>query len=286
MSNNLKTAQHYQCPVCEQPLNPSLRQFICENNHTFDVHKKGYLNLLLAHKKNSKAPGDDADMVESRRRFLAANHYQPLADFVAEQAQQLLPESATIWDAGCGEGYYTQIIAQSNPDFMVYGLDISKPAIQAASRFKEIHWSVASSAHPPYGSNSFDAIVSIFSRVDAVPFHRVLKNNGSVLMVVPDSDHLMGLRKIIYDKVRPYDTSKHLEYFNNGFELVSEQRITVPLNLTTNEAIFDLLGMTPHAHRLPIDKRRQLSEVASLTDTACFKLYHFRKSHQSQDQIS
>lgn len=276
----------YQCPVCQLPLLQSSLQVCCGNGHSFDVHKKGYLNLLLAHQKNSKAPGDDALMVASRRRFLSQDFYRPLAEKIAERAQQWLPSNANVWDAGCGEGYYTNIIAQENPKFSMYGLDISKPAIQAASRFKHVNWCVASSSHPPYLDESFDAIISVFSRVDAIPFHRVLKSGGSILLAVPDSDHLLNLRHLIYDTVRPYDTAKHLNYFDQGFELQEEDRITVELELNNNQAIFDLLGMTPHAHRLPNNKRHALEQVSSLSDTACFKLYRFKKSHLHPNQIS
>jgi 23S rRNA (guanine745-N1)-methyltransferase len=284
LNTNLKSIYH--CPLCQSPLDIEQQRALCSNGHSYDVHKKGYLNLLLAHKKNSKAPGDDALMVASRRRFLGNGLYQPLAQAIANRAKQWLPQTATVWDAGCGEGYYTSILAQTNPEFSIYGLDISKPAIQAACRFKNINWCVASSAHPPYLDESFDAIVSVFSRVDALPFHRVLKADGSILMAVPDTDHLLNLRHLIYDTVRPYETTKHLSYFSEGFYLENEQRITVELELDSTETIFDLLGMTPHAHRLPNDKRRALEQVQTLTDTACFKLYHFKKSHQNQDQTN
>lgn len=284
MPKTLEPALLYQCPVCQSPLLPYNLSVKCDKGHTFDVHKKGYINLLLAHQKNSKAPGDDAQMVASRRRFLEQGYYQALAEKIAQRARQWLPSNASLWDAGCGEGYYTNTIAQINPGFELYGLDISKPAIQSASRYKQVNWCVASSSHPPYLNESFDAIVSVFSRVDALPFYRVLKPSGSVLLAVPDSDHLLNLRKLIYDTVRPYDTSKHLSYFDQGFELTNEERITVELQLNNNQAIFDLLGMTPHAHRLPQDKRSALEQVSSLTDTACFKLYQFKKSHLNPSQ--
>jgi 23S rRNA (guanine745-N1)-methyltransferase len=286
MQNSVNDPNMYQCPVCNAPLQANQMQVRCDQGHSFDVHKKGYLNLLLAHQKNSKAPGDDAQMVASRRRFLDEGHYHRLADTIALQIQKVLPTNANLWDAGCGEGYYTQVIRDRNPGLSIYGLDISKPAIQASSRFKSIHWCVASSTHPPYLDESFDGIVSVFSRVDAEPFARVLKPGGFVFMAVPDSDHLLNLREHIYETVRPYDTSKHLSYFEQGFELENEERITVDLQLESSEAILDLLGMTPHAHRLPTEKRQTLARLDSLSDTACFKLYQFKKSHPHPSQIS
>ncbi|MFC7000619.1 putative RNA methyltransferase [Pseudobowmanella zhangzhouensis] len=57
----------YQCPVCQLPLTLAERTYRCDNGHSFDQHKKGYVNLLLVQNKRSKMPGDDADMVQSRR---------------------------------------------------------------------------------------------------------------------------------------------------------------------------------------------------------------------------
>lgn len=267
----------YTCPVCQHPLTLTNRTWSCVQNHSFDQHKKGYVNLLLAQNKRSKAPGDDAEMVNSRRRFLDAGHYQPLAAHLARQFHELLPPNATVWDAGCGEGYYTALIHCENPDFTFFGLDISKPAIAAASRYKSIEWCVASSAHPPYGNESFDGILSVFSRIDVEPFYRVLKPGGRVCMVVPDHDHLLALRTHIYDEVRDYDVKKHTDYFDERFELVTEQRLNVSLTLNSNEQVFDLLGMTPHAHRLSTEARERLTHLTQLKDAACFKVYWFEK---------
>ena len=267
----------YACPVCREPLSKQDLTWKCINNHCFDEHKKGYLNLLLAQNKRSKSPGDDSNMVISRRRFLEDHNYQPLALHIADQLRARLSAKMTVLDAGCGEGYYTELLASHNPDLNFYGLDISKPAIVAASKHKNIAWSVASSSHLPFVDGSVDAIVSIFSRVDAEPFYKVLKANGLVCMVAPDHDHLMGLRQLIYTEVRPYDTSKHHDYFDNRFTLIDEQRLEVPLNLATNQSVLDLIGMTPHAHRLSTETRAKLEQVTQLDDCACFKVYWFQK---------
>jgi len=269
----------YACPVCQLPLNSEKNTWRCAANHSFDEHKKGYVNLLLAQNKKSKAPGDDAQMVLSRRRFLEAEHYKPLALHLDKLLSERLPENAAVLDAGCGEGYYTQTIARKNPSFELYGLDISKPAITAASKYKAIHWSVASSTHAPFIDESFNAIVSVFSRVDSEPFHRILKTGGGVCMATPDQDHLMSLREVIYQDVRLYDTGKHKSYFDDRFVITHEERLTIDIKLETNQAIMDLLGMTPHAHRLSPPAKERLEKTNQLNDTACFKLYWFEKQN-------
>ena len=144
-------------------------------------------------------------------------------------------------------------------------------------KYKQIQWAVASSTHAPYLDHSFDGIVSVFSRVDSDSFDRLLKPGGGICLAAPDADHLNGLRGLIYDDVRPYDASKHHEYFDDRFELTHEQRLEVPLHIDNTQNILDLLGMTPHAHRLPQAARERLEQTPALDDMACIKVYWFKK---------
>ncbi|MEF1296891.1 23S rRNA (guanine(745)-N(1))-methyltransferase, partial [Vibrio parahaemolyticus] len=64
---------NYQCPLCHQPLSLTEKTFKCENNHQFDLAKEGYVNLMPAHHKRSKDPGDNKEMMQARRRFLEGN---------------------------------------------------------------------------------------------------------------------------------------------------------------------------------------------------------------------
>jgi 23S rRNA (guanine745-N1)-methyltransferase len=272
----------YACPVCGEQLNLHHNTWQCLNNHHYDKHKKGYVNLLLSNNKRSKSPGDDAKMIENRRRFLEAGHYQKLAEHISEQVNHYLKKNATLLDAGCGEGYYTNLIAESNPDIQCYGLDISKPAIIAASKYKNINWCVASTTRAPFLANQFDAVISVFSRIDQECFCRLLKKTGIVIIAAPDSDHLNALREVLYDQVRPYDVSKHYHYLDKRFELIQETRIELTLHLKNPEAIEDLLGMTPHAHKLSAQAKQKITALNELTDKACFKVYLFKKTITEQ----
>ncbi|TCS43146.1 putative RNA methyltransferase [Reinekea marinisedimentorum] len=267
----------YACPVCGEPLALNQNSWLCTNNHSFDKHKKGYVNLLLSTNKRSKSPGDDAQMIESRRRFLEGGHYQLLANHLSNLIKNHLKPGSALLDAGCGEGYYTNLLAVNNPDIHCYGLDISKPAIAAASKYKAIQWCVASTTRAPYQADQFDAIISVFSRIDNDGFHRLLREKGLVAIAAPDSDHLQALRNVLYEEVRPYDVSKHHSYLDERFELINESRIEAELKLTSQQAIQDLLGMTPHAHKLSNEARQRIDRLSELTDKACFKVYLFRK---------
>ena len=58
------------CPLGGGMLRPSGNSLCCENRHTFDRGKSGYVTLLLDNEKRSKIPGDNKLMVNARREFL------------------------------------------------------------------------------------------------------------------------------------------------------------------------------------------------------------------------
>ena len=41
------------CPICKSKLNIVGKAYSCENNHSFDIAKQGYVNLLPVNKKHS-----------------------------------------------------------------------------------------------------------------------------------------------------------------------------------------------------------------------------------------
>lgn len=265
------------CPVCGDALLRNPQGLQCAAGHSFDRHKKGYYNLLLANQKRSKAPGDDANMVLSRKRFLQAGHYAPLAQAIAELVAPSTSESGVLLDAGCGEGYYTGFIGGQISGWDSIGVDISKPAIAAASQNKTVEWLVASSARLPILSNSIDVVLTIFSRIEAEEFHRVLNDAGKLLVCAPGERHLWQLRSLLYDDVRQYDVSKHLHGLEEKFKLLTQTQRRVPLHLNRAEQIQDLLNMTPHGQRLKGEKLAQIQALTELQDEADFCLYVLEK---------
>ena len=65
----------FTCPICAAPLERGERAYACPNGHAYDKAREGYVHLLPANKKHSKAPGDDKGMAEARRRFLSGEYY-------------------------------------------------------------------------------------------------------------------------------------------------------------------------------------------------------------------
>lgn len=172
----------YRCPVCHLPLQRSDNRYLCASGHNFDLARKGYIHLLPSHRMASRQPGDNKMMIEARRQFLSAGYYSPIVDALVAVCAEL--NIATLLDAGCGEGYYTVSLAERG--LQVAGVDISKEGILASCRrSKAVPWCVASVADLPYMDRSFDAVLSVFCRVEAGEFARVARRGGFVIYVGP-----------------------------------------------------------------------------------------------------
>ncbi len=67
------------CPICATPFILTERVLKCANGHTFDIARKGYVNLLL-----KKAAGDTREMLLARQNIFAQGHFLVLSDAVNE----------------------------------------------------------------------------------------------------------------------------------------------------------------------------------------------------------
>jgi len=239
----------FSCPLCHALLTQAENSYICPQGHTFDKAKEGYVNLLPVQHKRSRDPGDSAGMMQARREFLDAAHYQPLRDAVAEWLMTTLSESASsILDIGCGEGYYTAAFSDvaGRVGAKTVGLDVSKSAIRAAAkRYPQVIFCVASSHRLPFADASQDAIIRIYAPCKAEELARVVKSGGWVVTVTPGPKHLMEMKGLIYDEVRLH--APHSEQLA-GFTLKHEQSLGYEMQLTGKEAVA-LLQMTPFAWR-------------------------------------
>lgn len=245
------------CPQCHAPLDQQGAQWRCENNHSFDQARQGYLNLLLVQHKNSRQPGDTPAMLGCRQAFLDAGHYQPVSDAINRLFSGLAPGS--LLDMGCGEGYYTARLAAALPDAALGGLDISKDAIiKACRRDRLIRWVVGSSARLPIANASVDALLCVFSPWSWDECLRTLRPGGHVLLVGPDGDHLRQLRATLYDEVHP--TPDLLKDRPEAMCVVSDETLRYPLDLNPAD-MANLIGMTPHGVRsAPVRQQQAIDE--------------------------
>ncbi|WP_286236933.1 putative RNA methyltransferase [Neptuniibacter halophilus] len=258
------------CPVCQALLKQQETNLRCDNNHSFDAARQGYWNLLLAHKKRSRDPGDNPAMVQARRAFLDQGFYQPLSDQINQLALSSLgdTEHPSVLDMGCGEGYYTdrlqQALLEAQVDAELYGLDISKHAVKAAcQRSKQIHWLVASGASTPLPDNSLSLQLVLFSRLMPEALAKPMQPGAALLVAWPGEQHLIELRKLIYQEIREsqFDPVSTLA---EQFSLQSIQPVSYSFTLNSPEQISTLLQMTPHGQRLKQEARERICQLPEL----------------------
>ena len=261
------------CPICGMELNKQDRSYVCPNRHSFDIARQGYVNLLTVQQKHSLNPGDTREQVLSRRAFLEAGYYAPIARTLIGTAKEF-GISGPIVDVGCGEGYYSARLADALKAELV-GFDISKEAVRcAAAKYKGPTWLTATAAHIPVEDGSAQLITSLFALTLPEEFSRVLAEDGYYFQVLACQDHLLGLKSVIYPelKLKEKDSVPALP----GFELVK----SVPIRFTftvEGEQVQNLFSMTPHVFRIGKAGAERLQNTKTLTDTASCVLNVYRK---------
>ncbi|MBR5239462.1 MAG: methyltransferase domain-containing protein [Clostridia bacterium] len=261
-----------RCPVCKEPIfKQNDKIYCCSNNHSFDIAKKGYVNFLLAHKMNSKLPGDNKLMVDARSAFLGKGYYNIFRDNLKKIIDEYNP--INILDAGCGEGYYTDGIYQDGRT--VIGIDISKTALQkAAPKNKNITYITASLFDIPLQNESTDLLFSLFAPYAGEEFHRVLKKDGIMILGIPGENHLIELKNVIYEK--PYKNQVK-DYELSGFKFQKAEKIETKILLECQEDILNLFQMTPYYYRTKQEDLEKIHSLSKFDVTISFELLVYQK---------
>lgn len=261
------------CPLCAEPLIRQEKRYCCSVGHSFDIARQGYVNLLPVQQKHSVDPGDTREQVLSRRAFLDTQTYTPILEAVIHQAQKWGAQGE-ILDVGCGEGYYGAGLSKAL-GLPLTGVDISKEAVRcAAARYKGPTWLCATAAHLPVKSESVGLLTSLFAVTMEEEFLRVLQKGGLYIQVLAAEDHLLGLKRIIYDELshKHKDSTPVLP----GFTLVESQRVSFSFTLE-GEQIPWLFSMTPHVFRIGAAGAKRLAQTQVLQDTASCVVNVYRK---------
>lgn len=153
---------------------------------------------------------------------------------------EMLPKvNGKILDIGCHGGTFTKIIAQKTKAKEIYGIDISKKAIEfAKKRLPKFKFQVASAEYLPFTSGFFDGVtcLEVLEHVDdpekvLSEIKRVLKKGGWLVILVPTENKLF---KFLWFFWTTFGKGKvwrhaHVQHFNgdsldkllkkNGFEI-------------------------------------------------------------------
>lgn len=263
-----------KCPVCGQALTCENRTWRCENRHSYDIAREGYVNLLSS-RKSGELTGDNREMALSRRDFLNKGYYAPLAEAVTDRLRQYSDDGDTVLDICCGEGYYTAYAAQ-RLDRRFYGFDLSKSMVRlAAKRKTSARFFVANIAAIPITDGAVKAAFHLFAPFHAAEFRRVIAADGVLMTAIPGRDHLYGLKEVLYDQ--PYRNDEK-EPSAEGLTAIERVRVQGELTLHTPEDINALFQMTPYYYHTPSDGMRRLDSRTTLTTPIEFILIIYKKA--------
>ncbi|WP_084331253.1 putative RNA methyltransferase [Ruminiclostridium cellobioparum] len=268
----------FRCPNCLRALRQGEKQYFCPNGHSFDISRKGYVNLLLPGHTGAGNPGDSKEMLQSRRDFLDKGYYQKFSDKLnslvdlsrVELSKNEADRNINLYDAGCGEGYYISRLKAvlksrySQQEISYYGTDVSRDAINyAAGRDRSIHFAVASNYHIPILNNSVDYIFCIFAPRDEKEFRRILRTSGKLAVAVPGARHLYGLKKTMYEAPEVIGQKGTVR---EGFKLLEETNICYEIHLEDKRDILNLFTMTPYSRHADIENIKKMDRLSTEVD--------------------
>ncbi|MDP4109740.1 MAG: methyltransferase domain-containing protein [Bacillota bacterium] len=267
------------CPVCGKELKPNNGNLSCENRHSFDIAKSGYVNLLLSQQPKAKHHGDDRLMVRSRRDFLDKGYYAPLLKSLAETVKKYAKNGCVILDAGCGECWYTagiyDYLKKSETEPQMLGVDISKDALAlGAKRGRELKLAVASVFNLPVGDEACDILLSVFAPYSGKEFGRVLAKDGVLIRVVPLEKHLWRLKEAVYDA--PYENPAESSDLD-GFRLLCKHEIRETIHISSNEDIVNVFTMTPYYYKTSAKDQKKLQNLTEIDTEIEFGILIYRK---------
>ena len=244
------------CPICKNTLTKVDNSYKCLNNHSFDIAKQGYINLS---RRNSQNTGDEKNMINARKSFLDKGYYS----FLREKVNELINEDDTLLDLACGEGYYTSYFKAKDK----IGIDLSKQGLKIASRDdKSTTYLLNTIFDNPLQDHSIDKIITIFAPIAKEEIVRLLKPSGKFILVKPNVNHLIELKKVVYDN--PY-FNEVVETNIEGLKLENEIAISSH-SLLNNEDLNNLFMMTPYYHKTSIDDMNKLKNIEQLDVTFDF----------------
>lgn len=272
-----------KCPICGSNLTlHENKSLFCggARKHCYDLSASGYVNLMPPGHTDG---GDSKAAVAARKRFLGKDYYLPAAKALAETVKEYTPKGGVVADAGCGEGFYTSLIAKEG--FSAAGIDISKHAAEASAKrasalgIENGFYAVGSVYALPFLEKSIDTVVNVFAPCAEEEFSRVLKTGGKLVVVYAGREHLMGLKRAIYDTVRENDGREDLP---KTLRLVEEKSVTFEICVEGREDLYDLFAMTPYYWKTSKEDGEKLNSIDRLQTTVDMVIAVYEKTEEQK----
>ena len=243
--------------------------------HCYDFSSSGYINLCTP---TQSGGGDSKAAVRARSEFLDREYYRPVAEEIANMAKKHGHTGRLLIDAGCGEGYYSEIL--NNQGFSVVGVDLSKFATDAASKRlsksgeTNFLFAVASVFSLPVTDGCASVVTNVFAPCAEDEYCRVLEDDGVLIVAWAGTNHLMGLKEAIYDTAHINGERADMPKTMNK---IDESRVSYFIKLESNEEIRNLFAMTPYYWRTSVTDIDKLSDLQELETEVDIIISVFKK---------
>lgn len=266
------------CPQCAAELELVDGAAECDRGHRFDVARQDYVSLISG--GATKFTGDSAEMIAARARLLGAGHFGPLMDAVSRAcATTAGADPARIVEIGAGTGQYLAHVVDSLPDSRAIALDVSKFAARRAAKIHERIGSIVADVWQPLPIRDgvLSHVLCVFAPRNGPQSHRVLADDGVLVVLTPTDRHLRELIDIL-EMVKVDDRKvERLESSMAGlFERVSSDEVEFTMSLS-HQDVLDLVGMGPSArHLTPADLAAavaKLPQPSTVTASATVSTY-------------
>lgn len=237
---------------CDEPLRRCDRSFTCARGHSYDIARRGYVNLLQPQDRKSSNPGDSKEAVEARVAVLAAGVGRIILESFVDRACALVLGGAppVVVDLGCGAGDTLAAFAAAEPIAGI-GIDLSTYAVEsAARRFPALTWVVANADRQlPLRDASVALVMSVHARRNPVECRRVLDRRGYLLVAVPASDDLIELREAVQGAAVPRERVDALIAEHEALFTVVHQSTIRERTLCERDTLLHLLRGTYRGER-------------------------------------
>lgn len=241
-----------RCPVCGGSLARVDSSLLCEQGHTANIAKQGYITLLGP--RGGTHTADSREMLAARFRVLAAGLFEPISSALTEtvSAAPLDAVAGPIIDLGTGTAHHLERTLEDLPDRLGIGLDNSKQAARTAAR-----------CHPrsagavvdiweqlPLADGSVAVVTDVFAPRNGSEIARVLAPGGIAITVTPGPGHLGELIErfgmISVDPDKDERLGKQMEPVGPALR---SDRVEWKMDLFRSE-VADVVAMGPSSGRL------------------------------------
>lgn len=257
----------FRCPICQENvfLEEQQKSIVCQKNHTFDISKKGSIQLV-----NKFIKSDYDEVLFNSRSFMMNSG---LFDNVFKKIISNLKNNEFVVDAGSGEGS-ALIDIRKNIDVTALGLDLSSEGVQSSTRGlseEKLLFAVSNLANIPLKDDTVDTIVNLLSPASYDEFKRIIKPKGQLLKIIPNSNYLIEIRKFVAERQKhikeSYDNKDVLDNLRKQVNSIEIEDINYKFQLDSPELKKNMFAMTPLTWSLSEEIKEEFvnSNIDSIT---------------------